>query len=192
MLDSIKKYAIISVIAILFAFFSFSVAHMAFEEPRYENYFKGLSVPIRQPGESECIDSVLPNDSEYSSCYMAGGDLQIDYDQSGCPSGYWCDMRRQEYEGAMKRFRTMSFIITSAIGLIAVFVGLYARSDQDVIEWIYAGLLIGGILAIFSGTASYFNDMGRFLRPIVLFIEIALIVFVSLKTSGTKKKNKRR
>ncbi len=38
------------------------------------------------------------------------------------------------------------------------------------------------------GTISYFMDMGRFIKPIVLLVEIGLIILIAVKTIGGKKK----
>ena len=69
---------------------------------------------------------------------------------------------------------------------MAVLVGLFARSKEEVVEWIYSGFLIGGILSIIFGTISYFGDMGRFVKPIVLIVELGLIIFIALRV-GKKK-----
>lgn len=90
------------------------------------------------------------------------------------------------YETAMKQHRMVGFIITAILGLVAVIAGMYASSKRNVIDWIYSGLLIGGIITITFGTMSYFRDMGRFVRPVILLAEMALIAWVALRTAKKK------
>lgn len=92
------------------------------------------------------------------------------------------------YEAAMKQHRMAGFIITAILGLIAVIAGMYATSKKEVVDWIYSGLLIGGIITITFGTMSYFRDMGRFVRPVILLAEMILIAWVALRTSNKKRK----
>lgn len=92
------------------------------------------------------------------------------------------------FEEESRDYRLIGFIITSIMGVIAIVVGLYAASKKDVVDWVFAGLLIGGIITIFIGTMSYFRDMGRFVKPFILLAEMALIIWVAIKTSTRKKK----
>ncbi len=69
------------------------------------------------------------------------------------------------------------------MGIVAILFGLYMKTDQEVVEWVYSGILIGGIISVFIGTMMYFGDMNRFAKPIVLFFEIALVVWIAVKTS---------
>ena len=66
---------------------------------------------------------------------------------------------------------------------------MYAKSKKEVIEWIYSGFLIGGIASIFLGTTSYFQDMGRFVKPFILLAEMALVIWIAVKTYEGKKKH---
>jgi len=44
-----------------------------------------------------------------------------------------------------------------------------------------------GILSIIFGTVSYFNDMGRFVKPIILIVELGLIILIALRTAKKRK-----
>ncbi len=92
------------------------------------------------------------------------------------------------FEEVAKKHRFIGFIITSIMGVLAIIVGLYATSKKDVVDWVFAGLLIGGIITISIGTMAYFRDMGRFVKPFILLAEMALIILVAVKTSAKKKK----
>ena len=70
---------------------------------------------------------------------------------------------------------------------MAILVGLYSKGKEEVIEWIFSGILIGGILSIIFGTVSYFNDMGRFVKPIILIVELGLIILIALRTAKKRK-----
>jgi hypothetical protein len=93
---------------------------------------------------------------------------------------------RTKFEVANRQHRLVGFIVTSILGVLAIVAGLYGKSKEKVVEWIFSGILIGGILSIIFGTMSYFGDMGRFVKPIVLILEIALIILIALK-AGKKK-----
>jgi len=109
------------------------------------------------------------------------------YDSNGCATDYKCNPCRKGYDEAEKKHRLITFIITSIMGLIAVLVGLYVKTNNEIYGWIFSGFLIGGIISIFFGTIIYFGDLNRFLKPIVLLAEIVLIILIVLKTTLHKK-----
>jgi len=178
MLGNVKKYGVIIIIAILFAFFAFSLVDLVIERPDYEDFCR-FDKPL--PRDSEC-QNVQPTESEMDDCFEREGRIKYTYDTSGCATAYECDMCSKLYEDASGDHRLVGFIITSILGLIAIIVGLYARSKDEVVEWIFSGFLIGGIFSIFFGTMSYFQDMHRIVKPIVLLLEMVLIVWIALKS----------
>lgn len=189
MLDKVKKYGIIIIIAVLFAFFSFSIVDVVMESPEYEDF---CGVEFRQVpiiAKAEVCDTTLegPTDTEIDECEARKGRIEYKYNTQGCAESYECNTCWTEYDQAGEKHRLVGFIVTSILGIIAVLVGLYAKSNIEVSEWIYSGFLIGGIISVFIGTMSYFRDMGRFVKPIVFLIEIILIVLIALKTASKKK-----
>jgi len=194
MLDNVKKIGIIIIIAILFTVFSFSIVDLVLPEPEYENFCGHKAMPIRPVQKDiECMAFEVP-EQDIDDCNNRKGFIDYSYDANGCPVDYTCNTCNAAYDAAGKEHRFVGFIITTIMGIIAIIVGLYACAKQEVVEWIYAGFLIGGIASIAFGTMSYFRDMGRFAKPIVLLIEMALIIWIAVRTAsrnaGIKKKKK--
>jgi uncharacterized protein (DUF983 family) len=187
MLDKIKKIAVIIVIAILFSMFCFSLVDVAMERPDYSDFCSEKSIPLRPVEKSlECPNFSEPSESEEDDCYDRDGFIEYSYDEKGCPKSFECNTCRASYEGAGKGYRLTAFIITSILGIIAIVVGMYVRSKNEVVEWVMSGIIIGGIATIFIGTMQYFQDMGRFVKPIVLLVEMAIIIWVAVKTFKKK------
>ena len=180
MLKTVKKISTIIVIALLFAFFSFSLVDLVYQEPKYNDFC--IEKPISPVPVTKACDSFVLNDSDFESCSETDGNIEYIYDSNGCPVDFKCSMCQKNLEDSRKTHRLVSFIITSIMGLIAVLVGLYSKS-KDVVAWIFSGFLIGGIISIFFGTIIYFGDLNRFLKPIVLLAEMALIIWIALKTT---------
>lgn len=187
MLEKVKKYGVIIIIAILFATFSFSIVDVVMEKPDYDDFCYMQAKPVVRDSGIDCADAESPSEIEVEECRARNGIMESERDSRGCITGYECNTCYGEYEEARKQHRLVGFIVTGILGLIAIIVGLYAKSKKDVVEGIYSGFLIGGIASIAIGTMSYFHDMGRFVRPVVLLIEIALIILIALKTAAKKK-----
>lgn len=189
MLDKVKKCAVIIAIAILFSMLSFSIVDLVMEAPRYEDFCILKESPYRPVSENlKCPSFAEPTQFQREDCNEREGMIEYSYDKSGCPVSFECNTCGALYEEAGKQHRFIGFVITSIIGIIAIIVGMYIKSKNEVVEWVYAGILIGGIASIFLGTISYFQDMGRFVKPFVLLAEIVLIVWVAIRTSAKKKK----
>ena len=181
MLQYVKKYGVIAIIAILFAFFSFSIVDLIVENPDYDDYCNNnKEIPLRHMDmtEIECDELEVP-DEAYDSCR---GYIEYKYDSKGCPVSYSCNECHVNLDEAREKHNMVGFIVTGILGVLAIIVGMYINSKEDVVDWVLSGLIIGGILSIFIGTARYFGDMSRFLRPIVLFLEMALIIWIAIKT----------
>ncbi len=187
MLEKTKKIGIIIVIAVLFSMFVFSLVDVVMESPEYENFCGAEEKPIRPlQKDLECPAFAESTSSEREDCGLRKGDIEYSYDELGCPISYECNTCRALYEDASKQHRLIGFIITSVLGLIAVIIGMYIKSKKDIVEWVFSGIIIGGIASIFIGTLEYFGDMGRFVRPFVLLAEMAMIIWVAIKTSKKK------
>jgi len=190
MFEKLKKIGIIIIIAILFSTLSFSIVDMIIEKPDYEDFCAEDIKPFRPTERNlDCPDFEEPTDEERDDCNLRKGNIEYKYDQDGCPVSSECNTCRGLYEEAGKSYRLISFIIVSIIGVLAIIVGLYITSKNDIVEWVYSGILIGGIANIFIGTVSYFQDMGRFVKPFILLVEMALIIWVAVRTAKKNKKD---
>jgi hypothetical protein len=188
MLDKIKKIGVIIVIAILFSMFCFSLVDVAMERPNYSDYCDEKPVPLRPiQKDMECPALEEPSSLERAECSKTDGNIEFNYDNSGCPVSYECNTCRGGYEEASENYRLIAFIISTLLGISAVIAGMYIKSDNEIVEWVYAGIVIGGIATIFIGTMQYFGDMGRFIKPFILLAVIALIIWVAVRTAKKKK-----
>ncbi|MBN2423148.1 hypothetical protein JXB41_08045 [Candidatus Woesearchaeota archaeon] len=187
MLSKVKKYSIIIIIAILFTLFCFSVVDVIVEEPDYNDFCEPKYGYVRPLAEKlNCSYAKEPSEAEMEDCRKRGGEISYNYNEEGCPVTYECETCHKEHEEAGRQYRLIGFIVTSIMGVLAIIIGMYATSKKDVIEWLFSGLLIGGILSVFFGTVSYFRDMGRYVKPFVLLGEIVLIIWIAVKTSRKK------
>jgi len=201
MLDNVRKFGVIAAIALLFTLFTLSIIDVVMPEPRYEQYCPSayeMNVPVmpvpygKEPAAQNCSDLVGPTAAEQDNCSEMKGYLEYRYASDGCPESFFCNTCNAQQEKAYKQYRLVGFIISSIMGLAGILVGLYLRHDKDVVEWIYSGVLIGGILTIFIGTLSYFHDMGRFIKPFVLLGEFFIIIWVAMKTMNHVPPSKKR
>jgi len=133
-----------------------------------------------------CQSVAEPGQAEIDNCTKQRGYIEYSYNSSGCPVSFNCNLCNALTEAASKNHKLIGFIITSIMGVSAVISGIYLKPIKEVIEWFYSGLVIGGVISIFIGTVSYFGDMGRFLKPFILLLEIVLIVWIAAKTYSDK------
>jgi hypothetical protein len=166
---------------------AFSIVDVVRENPDYLDYCNEFEAPRKIVTDVEnCPAFSEPSTDEREDCIANKGGIDYRYDGSGCPVSYECNTCRGVYEEARKEHRLIGFVITGIFGVLAILFGVYSKSKEEVIEWIYSGILIGGILSILFGTVSYFGDMGRFVKPIILIIELALIIFIAIKAIKKK------
>jgi hypothetical protein len=193
MLDKIKKIGIIIIIAILFAVFCFSIVDVVMENPEYNDYCP-LDAKPNRPLQKDltCPSFLEPTESQRESCNSQKGYIIYQYDDQGCPISYECNMCRQKWDEANQKYRLIGFIITTIMGVIAAIIGMYIKSENEIVSWVYSGILIGGIISIFIGTMQYFQDMGRFIKPFVILFEMGLIIWVAVKTSSKKTKGSKK
>jgi hypothetical protein len=191
MLDTIKKLAIVVTIAILFSVLTFSIAELAIEKPEYNDYCSFVSKPRVVEVANNCPSDSIDDDF-IQQCQGDGGIVKYEYNNLGCAVGASCDTCGIEYEDADARFRLISFIITSVLGLIAILVCLHLYPKNEILEWVYSGFTIGGLASIFIGTISYFSDMNKFIRPLIMIAEIALVIWVALKVKQRQEQPKKK
>ena len=173
--------------AILFTTFSFSLVDVVIEQPEYNDFCAMEGKPFRPEQRNlNCPDFQEASSEKGTACAKKDGFIEYEYNEKGCPIEYKCNICRGGFEEASKNHRLIGFIIVSLIGIIAIVAGMYLTTKTEIVEWIYSGILIGGIANIFIGTMSYFRDMGRYIKPFILLIEMALIIWVAIRTSKKK------
>ena len=108
------------------------------------------------------------------------------FDGNGCPASYECSFCQKEYDAAQQQHTATIFYVAVGLGLLFVIIG-FLLPLGSVHEWVGLGLIIGGVIGMFIGTVSYWNDLSRWMRPVVISLELAvLLVIVYKRMSDTK------
>lgn len=192
----IRKIVVIIIVAVLFAIFTNSLADAMFNQPKYEDicgndYYGKYPVPISTPEYNNNINAncnctnvckyIEPTQEEKNSC-TGGGNLVPVSDTNGCTTSYRCDMCNVYFQDAQAKYNFKVFLVMSILGLIAIFLGIYLPAKTNPLhEMVGTGFMFGGLISIFVGTARYFADLARVLKPIVIFIELILVIWIAYK-----------
>ena len=194
----IRKVIIIFVVAVLFAVLVFAVIDAVYPPPKYEDYCRQESFPKVTPATPKDCTTVNVPTEEQMKCDQQHGYIEYNYDSNGCATGYFCQTCQYEMQQAQEQYDKYVFYISAVLSLIAVFLGLFLPAKANSLnEWIGTGFMLGGTFALFFGTVRSFTSLERFVRPIVIFLELALVIFMSYKKIGnlredkTKGKNKK-
>jgi hypothetical protein len=180
-----RKIAISVAIAILLTLFVGYTVDLFYESPEFSSYCNVESefarpIPINR--ENNCQDFKY----DFNSCYNSKGHVQYEYDTNGCISNATCSDCNISYENAKEKYSTISFIILSIIGAIAIILGIYFFLNP-----VSHGFLLGGILIIIYATMRSFSDFGKITRVIVLGLELIVLIWASYKKFG-KENNKKK
>lgn len=184
----LRKLVIILIIAILFAVLVFSTIEAIYPKPEYSDFCQD-SQPRTFVKEDLLNCSALQIDSEFSNqCNMKKGYIDYEYDSKGCAVNYYCNDCSVEYNEAESKYRQLVFYISAVLSLIAVFIGLYLPAKKNKLnEWIGTGFMLGGAFALFFGTISSYQALGKLIRPFIILFEIILVIFVAYKKSDNFK-----
>jgi hypothetical protein len=191
-----RKILVILIIAVLFGIFTNSLAEALFNEPDYNNYCKPytsiyekmapVSVPTQTITGCNNCTYIEPTTEERDNC--KDGDLAPVYSQNNCITSYKCETCNKEFQNAQSNYNFKIFLVTALLGLVAIILGLYLPKDINSLnEWIGTGFMFGGLISVFIGTARYFGDMHKIVRPIIIFIELILVILITYKKLKDKK-----
>ncbi len=187
---NLKKISLTIGIAILFALFIGFTIDAIYPSPKYENYCTPAYYPqqakLSEP--SECKNN-LNNEAISNTCYKERGEIRYDYDSDGCPSRMYCDLCSADFNNANDKYSLILFYITALIGIIAIIIGLFMSLS---IEAIASGLIFGGILTLLQGTVRVFGTLGKYSKPIMLGIELAIILLIAYKKRDENLKDKKK
>lgn len=171
----IRKILIIFVIGILYSIFVHSFVDAVYPAPEYEDYCKSYAEPKLIEKELEKCEPI-----EFPEC--EGGQYEYTYDSQGCPMSAVCSKCFEELRNVQKSYNGIYFILSSIFGLFAIALALYLPIKKNELnEWVGTGFMLGGLLSIFVGTATYYGDMTRLLRPFVILIELIIVIYLAYK-----------
>lgn len=184
-----KYILLMLIVAVLFSVFSFSLGNAFHQRPAYEDFCANR--PYSYPVESKTnCTFVQPTAAEQANCTQKAY-LEPVYGPDGCIASYVCNACQAELDAAMEGFNLVIFLFMSVLGIAAVIATLSLQSRAEVIEWVLNGFLLGGLISLFVGTVIYFDDAPRYLRPIIMLVELAIVIVVALrKMQGEQKKRK--
>jgi len=190
----IRKIIIIFVVAILFSVLVFSVIEAAYPSPEWNDYCdnKLYREPQLIKDTTECEE--LPvSTKDKQECSDKEGYIAYERDSKGCATSFYCETCENDYDNAREQYNQYVFYISAILSLIAIFVGMYLPAEENTLnEWMGTGFMLGGAFALFFGTAQSFGDLGRFVRPIVIFVELALVIFIAYRKIGNLKLDKKK
>lgn len=180
----IRRFIIIFVIAVLYAIFVQSLIQAVYPEPEYPTGCGArYPVPARPMTDAVECPQVTAHPAEEKACLEQGGYMEAEYGNpsSYCPTDFTCNMCQKHYEQYQQQRGLVSFIVSAIFGLIAILIGLYLPQTNPLNEWVGFGFILGGLFSIFIGTAEYYQEMARVLRPIVMFLELVIVIYVAYK-----------
>ncbi|MBR9675514.1 hypothetical protein GOV05_00740 [Candidatus Woesearchaeota archaeon] len=182
----LRQIIVVLAVAVLFSFFSYASFDAFYPQLEYNDF---------------CEQKPYFEINNSAQCEASGGKwttyqnegirpVKIGGDLTG-----WCDVDhycREEYEDENSKRDYYSFIVLSIIGVLGILIGLYLPLANPINEWIGTGFMLGGLFDIFFGTARYYQDIGRFVKPIILFLELALVIFLTYKKLGVSALQKKK
>jgi len=190
----IRKYGIAIAVAILSAILIYSIADAIAPQVDYNRCYEGqrygLDVPRAQ--QTACTDAQIV-DAERQACLDAGNAYEPRYGLDGCVSEYVCNDCYRLQEEAREQRNAIIFYVAVGLGLLFVIAG-FMLPLGTVHEWVGLGLIIGGVISMFIGTVQYWSDLARWMRPIIIAIELAIllaIVYKRMSDDAPAKKRRR-
>ena len=193
-MTDVRRIIVIFVIAILFTIFINVSIEAFYPMPDYADYCKNDNYPNyprptpykEAPSNFSCPEFKTPQ-SVTDLCSSEKGNVEFKYDEQGCAKEAYCETCHIALDKANQRYNLAVFIISAIMGLIALIAGLYLPKKKNPInEWVGSGFLLGGLLTIFVGTARYFGDMGRAMRPVVILLELVLFLYLTYRWLGSR------
>ena len=187
-----RRIIVILVIAVLLGILTQVSIDAVYPEPKYDAYCRptvdaqlaNMPKPVRQ--DFACTN-YTPSAELSTTCTPEKGQVQFKYDTNGCVTQAYCETCYKNLEIANEKRGLAVFIVSAILGLIATVIGLYLQPAKNPInEWVGSGFLLGGLISIFVGTVRYFGNMGRFMKPIIILLELILVIWLAYKKLGKK------
>ena len=191
----IRKIIIILVVAVLFSVLVFSVIEAVYPQPKYEDFCKNRNYQIEKPGITPKVcPEVNISEADRNACDDKKGYVEYtEYDSNNCPHNYECNTCQNEFNQSQDQHNRYVFYISAIFALIAIFLGMYLPAKQNTLnEWMGTGFMLGGAFALFFGTATSFGSLDRYTRPIIIFLELALVIFIAYKKIGNLREDKKK
>jgi len=183
----LRRVAIIFVIAVLYAILVNAVINAFYPSPAYEDFCRQKFYPEKPyatnvRGTVECPKYKEPTMQELNKCAEDKGFPDYLYDANGCPLEYkGCNFCQRDYDAASQKHNYTYFIASSILALLAIGVGLLLPIRVSLNEWIATGFMLGGLIALFFGTFMSYQQLGRYVKPLVILAELLIVIFLSYR-----------
>lgn len=190
----IRKIIIIFVVAVLFSILVFAVIGAVYPEPKYEDFCKNRGPPpIGKINTPICPDIPIPQEQQ-DVCLEKKGEIQYtNYDTNGCPRSFECNTCNNDFKKEEDKYNQYKFYISAVLALLAIFLGMFLPYQANTLnEWIGTGFMLGGTFALFFGTAITYTSLGRYVKPIVIFLELALVILIAYRQVGKLREDKKK
>ncbi len=175
----IKEVAMIIAIAVMSALFVGLLVDAIYERPKYEDFcieeYRPEPYPKYVPFNESCVLS-QEEQEKVNQCYKDKGTPRYDYDSRGCQKYRECDFCSKNYQEENERYERNTFLIIAPIAAVAIIIGLLWS-----FEVVGTGLMFAGILLLIYATGRYFPSMGKITRVIVIFVELLILIWISIK-----------
>ncbi|RME53336.1 hypothetical protein D6783_02130 [Candidatus Woesearchaeota archaeon] len=187
---SARKYLVIFVIAVLYSAFVFTLVQAIYPWPEHEDFCKERQARPFPPTTQQRCPYNASLEALREACIHQDGIPRDQLGEDGCPRNITCDFCNKAFTQAKKTHALIYFFITALLGALSIIVGLLLPPSKTVNEWIGSGLLLGGLIVIFGGTIITITDLQSYLRPIVLFAELLLVIYLAYITWGDQDRAK--
>jgi len=177
-----KEVAMTIALAILGALFVGLLVDALYESPKYEDFcgrgrYAEPTPKYVAPGYVCNYTSPPAERQQIDTCYQDEGNPEFNYDEKGCQTSYKeCNYCNKYFNEANNIYNRNVFYIIAPIGVIAIIFGLFMAY-----EVVGTGLMFSGILLVAYATTRYFSEMSKLMRVLVIFIELVLLILISIK-----------
>jgi hypothetical protein len=187
----LRKIGIILVIAVLYSIFVFATINAVYPQPEHNDYCKYSDMiypkPVRELGDEKCPEFKGATEEENKACVDQEGYIAYKYDEYGCAKSYYCEFCQRDFDKANEKHNLVSFLISAVFALIAVGVGLYLPARKGSLnEWVGTGFMLGGLITLFAGTVMVYGELHRYVKPVVIFAELVIVLWLAYKKLGNK------
>ncbi|MBI1935016.1 DUF202 domain-containing protein [Candidatus Woesearchaeota archaeon] len=183
----LRRVAIIFVIAILYAVLVNAIIDAVYPSPRYEDFCKTTRYYPEKPypiaaDRKECPKYKEPTQAELDKCAEEKGMPDYRYDAYNCPVEYkGCNFCQKNFDDANEKYNFYVFLISSVLALVAIAIGLLLPPHNSLNEWVATGFMLGGLITLFFGTFRYYRYLGRYIKPLVIFVELIIVIYLAYK-----------
>jgi hypothetical protein len=187
----LRRIVIIFVIAVLLAILVNATINAIYLTPKYEDYCKQKYYPeiprkIVEP-YATCENYTAPTQAELNKCSEERGYPEYQYDVQGCVVSYTgCNFCQRDFDAATQKYNLNYFLLSSILAIIGIIAGLMLPTKNSLNEWIATGFMLGGLIALFFGTLRYYEHLGRYIKPVVILIELLIVIYISYKRLHNK------